>query len=118
MGETNMLTIKELKRCATARLAINPTNLALAHEALNQLWSERPEGRGYEKLPGRGASCKFAALLARELFGGRLDENLDHPNCSEKLLPSGRGEKELGVAANSVQIYSLMALSSHEQARL
>lgn len=73
-----MLTIKDLKRCATAKLAINPTNLALAHEALNQLWSERLEERGYEKLPGRGGSCKFAALLARELFGGRLDGNLDH----------------------------------------
>lgn len=73
-----MLTIKDLKRCATAKLAINPTNLALAHEALNQLWSERLEDRGYEKLPGRGGSCKFAALLARELFGGQLDGNLDH----------------------------------------
>lgn len=73
-----MLTIKEIRRCAKPKLTINPANLALAQEALNHLWSERLEERGYEKLPGRGGSCKFAALLARELFGGRLDGNLDH----------------------------------------
>lgn len=73
-----MLTIRDLKRTGEAKLAITPANLALANEALDQLWAERLEERGYEKLPGRGGSCKFAALLTRELFGGKLDGNLDH----------------------------------------
>jgi len=73
-----MLTIREVKRAGSAKLPLTPSNLDLANQALDQLWAERLEERGYEKPPGRGGSCKFAALLGRELFGGRLDGNLDH----------------------------------------
>jgi len=42
------------------------------------LWEERCKERGFVYAGERSGSCKFAALLARNLFGGRLAGNHEH----------------------------------------
>lgn len=53
-------------------------NLALADQAMTLLWQERQREKGQTETTDRSGSCKFAALLARELFGGALAGNYDH----------------------------------------
>lgn len=73
-----MFKLKNIKSTYPSLLAYNDRNAALAELALDNLWMERCEERGIAYLGDRSGSCKFAALLARELFGGRLAGNFDH----------------------------------------
>lgn len=72
-----MLTRTEIKRVYPARYPENNVTRALAEQVMNDLWAERNAERG-RTTADRSGSCKFAALLARELFGGRLAGNLEH----------------------------------------
>lgn len=73
-----MLTVNDIRTVFPAILPLTEYNIALAEQALDFLWHERQKERGYLVTPERSGSCKFAALLARELFGGQLAGNLDH----------------------------------------
>lgn len=69
---------ESLKRCYPARLELNGSTLALAQEAMDKLWEERQKERGLPPTLDRSGSCKFAALMARTLFGGTLVGNYEH----------------------------------------
>lgn len=43
-----------------------------------ELWNERRSERDLPPSSDRSGSCKFAALFAREIFGGRLAGNREH----------------------------------------
>lgn len=60
-----------------ARFKTDKNNILLAQKALDRLWFERCKERGAD-FNQRAHSCKFASLLARSLFGGKLDGNWDH----------------------------------------
>ena len=60
------------------RLQITPEAIQVAKESVQRLWDERRRERELEPTDDRSGSCKFAALLARDLFGGRLAGNNDH----------------------------------------
>ena len=60
------------------RYPVTAELLALAEQAVAHLWNERRAQRGLPPTEDRSGSCKFAALLARELFGGRVAGNLEH----------------------------------------
>lgn len=72
------LTRADICEWKAPRYPITEANLALADEALDHLWVERCEERGFGVPEDRTRSCKFAALFAREVFGGRLAGNRDH----------------------------------------
>lgn len=57
---------------------LTPQTLALADQAMQLLWQERQAERGVAITQDRSGSCKFAALLARELFGGEIAGNFEH----------------------------------------
>lgn len=57
---------------------VTDTTLEIAEQAMFHLWNERLAERGLQPNADRAGSCKFAALLARHLFGGRLAGNKDH----------------------------------------
>jgi hypothetical protein len=72
------LSLKNLNTTHAGTCPVTPETLALAGEALDKLWRERLSEWGREDKGDREGSCKFAALLARALFGGRLAGNDDH----------------------------------------
>lgn len=53
-------------------------NWTLAEITIDKLWNERLLERGLSPRVDRSGSCKFAALLTRELFGGKLVGNINH----------------------------------------
>lgn len=61
-----------------SKYPINQYSLILANEAITGLWNERRMERNTPLIKDRSGSCKFAALLARALFGGRIAGNSDH----------------------------------------
>lgn len=71
------LSKKDVARTYPGRYALTPETHRLANLVLDQLWAERNAERLISS-PDRSGSCKFAALLARELFGGRLAGNGNH----------------------------------------
>lgn len=73
-----MLTKRDLRAEYPAKLALTEANLTIAREAIQRLWNERQEERGHSTSEDRSGSCKFAALVCRDLFGGRLAGNYDH----------------------------------------
>ena len=75
---TMRLSLSSLKVTQPAVWPVTPEYLALADSALDMLWRERQAERGNEHHGHRAGSCKFAALLAQALFGGRLAGNDEH----------------------------------------
>lgn len=71
------LSKKDVVRTYQGRYALTPETQRLADLVLEQLWAERNAERLISS-PDRSGSCKFAALLAREVFGGRLAGNENH----------------------------------------
>lgn len=71
------LSKKDVARTYPGRYALTSETHRLANLVLDQLWAERNAERMISS-PDRSGSCKFAALLARELFGGRLAGNENH----------------------------------------
>lgn len=71
------MTLDDLEKEYPARYKVNKKNLRLVNLALDNLWAERCFERevGFNRREG---SCKFAALLCRSVFGGRIDGNYDH----------------------------------------
>lgn len=61
-----------------SKYPINQYSLILANEAFTGLWNERRVERNIPLIKDRSGSCKFAALLARDLFGGRIAGNTEH----------------------------------------
>lgn len=72
------LTIKDIKSFYTAKIEYNERNARIADEALTKLWEDRLKQRSIPSNGSRSGSCKFAALLARNLFGGKLAGNANH----------------------------------------
>jgi hypothetical protein len=73
-----MLTKKDLRADYPAKLTYTSANLEIAREAMTRLWNERMAERGLGPSDDRSGSCKFAALLSRSLFGGKLAGNYEH----------------------------------------
>lgn len=73
-----MLTVKDIRSIYPAKIAYNEHNIIRANIALDFLWEERCAERGVNYTGDRSGSCKFAALLALSLFGGRLVGNQEH----------------------------------------
>ncbi len=73
-----VLTKKNIKGFSAAKIPLSDESLTLTHKALTALWEERCAERGLDAPTDRSGSCKFAALLARDLFGGRLSGNNEH----------------------------------------
>lgn len=68
----------ELMRSYPEKAPINEQTMDIAREVAARLWNERCEERGSPASADRSGSCKFAALIAREIFGGRLAGNDEH----------------------------------------
>ncbi|MDT8925388.1 hypothetical protein RBE51_21565 [Pseudomonas taiwanensis] len=73
-----MLSKRDLRAEYPAQLALTEANLTIAREAIKRLWNERQVECGLAPSADRSGSCKFAALVCRDLFGGRLSGNYDH----------------------------------------
>lgn len=73
-----MLTVKDVRSNYPAKIPHTAYNIFLAKSALDLLWQERCGERGELYVSDRSGSCKFAALLSRILFGGRLAGNNEH----------------------------------------
>ena len=73
-----MLTLKDIRSNYPAKIEYNEHNIIRANIALDFMWEERCKERGEAYSGDRSGSCKFAALLSRSLFGGRLAGNNDH----------------------------------------
>lgn len=72
------LSRDDVKSIYSGQMHYDEAGVHFATLAIEQLWAERCEERQSPYTGDRSSSCKFAALLARELFGGRLAGNLDH----------------------------------------
>lgn len=68
----------DLMRCYPANAPLNEQTISIAREVTARLWNERCEERGVPPSDDRSGSCKFAALIARQIFGGRLAGNDEH----------------------------------------
>lgn len=73
-----MLSKADIQMTYPGRIPYAARNIRLAKEAMRLLWNEKLGERGLPPCEDRSSSCKFAALLARELFGGSLAGNEDH----------------------------------------
>lgn len=73
-----MLTVKDIRSVYPAKIAYTERNIIRANIALDFLWEERCKERVVNYTGDRSGSCKFAALLSRSLFGGRLVGNQEH----------------------------------------
>ncbi len=74
---TKILTRKDVESDFAGKYRLNNDNYRLANEMMELLWNERNKERGIT-TKDRSGSCKFAALMARELFGGTLAGNKHH----------------------------------------
>lgn len=72
------MSLADLARIYPAKVPINEQTIHLAMEVTARLWNERCEERGLPVSDDRSGSCKFAALIAREIFGGQLAGNDEH----------------------------------------
>lgn len=61
-----------------ARYKLTEETITIAKELMRDLWNEKRQESGLPQTDDRSSSCKFAALFARELFGGRLAGNEMH----------------------------------------
>lgn len=92
-----MLTVKDIRSIYPAKIVYNEHNIIRANIALDFLWEERCAERGLNYTGDRSGSCKFAALLSRSLFGGRLVGNQEHV-----FTISGCGIIDLNIAQKDV----------------
>ncbi|WP_274644963.1 hypothetical protein [Pseudomonas serbica] len=60
------------------RYELNQETFSIAQGLIRDLWNERRLEHGLPPTDDRSSSCKFASLIARELFGGRLAGNEMH----------------------------------------
>lgn len=72
------LTTADANSTYPGRYELNDETIAIARDVMRDLWNDRLRERGEPESEDRSSSCKFAALLARELFGGRLAGNEEH----------------------------------------
>jgi hypothetical protein len=72
------LTLKNLRSFQPGRVELTHANLVIAGQVVQELWNERQKEKFIRLTGTRESSCKFAALLARELFGGTLAGNDEH----------------------------------------
>ncbi len=73
-----ILSVKDIKSVYSPKIDYNQFNISLADKALSAMWEERLRKRGDPIFGDRSGSCKFAALFARNLFGGKLAGNANH----------------------------------------
>lgn len=104
------LSCKNVTDSHPPAIELNAESVTIAYEAMEHLWRERCGERGREYEGERSGSCKFAALLARALFGGRLAGNLDHVFV---VLP-GEGILDLNVGQPDVEALGAKALERHD----
>ncbi|MHD0644817.1 hypothetical protein ACYPKM_04270 [Pseudomonas aeruginosa] len=74
----SILTLRDIRSCYPAQVPLTDETLSLARSVAAELWRERLLERGEQPTNDRSGSCKFAALLARRLFGGKLAGNSQH----------------------------------------
>lgn len=72
------MSLSDLMRSYPSKAPINEQTVSIAMEVTARLWNERCEERGAPASDDRSGGCKFAALIAREVFGGRLAGNDEH----------------------------------------
>lgn len=115
-----MLTKRNVETFYQGRIQITPEAIDVAKAAVQQLWSERQRERGLEPSSDRSGSCKYAALLARDLFGGRLAGNMDHVFVLQRdgtridLNEDQRDVIELGDRAHRLECFILTEIDYRE----
>lgn len=72
------LSLKNLRSFQPGKVELTHANLVIAGQVVQELWNERQKEKFIRPTATRENSCKFAALLARELFGGTLAGNDEH----------------------------------------
>ena len=78
MGTFRRMSRAELLRTYPSKAVVNEQTISIARDVIARLWNERCEERGTPISDDRSGSCKFAALIAREIFGGQLAGNDEH----------------------------------------
>jgi hypothetical protein len=72
------LSLNDVTSFKPGKIPVNSANLNLASGILQKLWDEHQKSLFIKPDGVRVGSSKFAALLAREVFGGTLAGNSDH----------------------------------------
>lgn len=72
------LTKSDVSTVYPPRYELNRETFSIAQDVMRDLWNERRRECGLPPTDDRSSSCKFASLIARELFGGRLAGNEMH----------------------------------------
>jgi len=105
-----ILTRRNVQQTHIGHFEPTPEAIAIARTAMDHLWHERCHERG-ESAGDRAGSCKFAALVARNLFGGRLAGNLNHVFV---ILPNGQrldlNDDQPDVVAMGLQAHALLCI--------
>lgn len=115
-----ILSKRNVETYYQGRLQATPEAIGVAKQAVQKLWNERLAERGLEAGEGRSGSCKFAALLARDLFGGRLAGNMDHVFVLQRdgaridLNEDQRDVLELGDRAHRLECEVLSTIDYRE----
>lgn len=72
------LSVIDVTSFKPPKAELSSQSLAIAANALQQLWDEHQKSRFIKPDGSRVRSSLFGALLAREIFGGTLAGNGDH----------------------------------------
>lgn len=74
----NKIMLKEIKSYRNGIWPYEQPYITIAETAISHLWNEWLAERERDPSTDRSGSCKFAALLSLQLFGGRLSGNFNH----------------------------------------
>lgn len=115
-----MMSKRNVETYYQGRFKLTPEAITIAKAAIQNLWNERQEERGDPATSNRAGSCKFAALLARDLFGGRLAGSDDHVFVLQRdgsrldLNESQPDVIELGERAHRLECHILSDIEYRE----
>lgn len=111
-----MLSLEDLRNCHPKLITPCTSNIKLAELALQKLWEERQAERGLQVGADRSGSCKFAALLARTLFGGRLEGNEEHVflRLQGVILDLNHNQQDVLALGDAAHIVSRRAIEHRD----
>jgi hypothetical protein len=116
MDTADRLTRKDVAREHVGKYRLSRENHRLANEILDHMWAERNSERGIVSTD-RSGSCKFSALLARTLFGGKLAGNENHVFVIRrgKVLDMNAGQADVALLGKRAHYHDASIL--HPQYR-